>query len=183
MREPTRSPERARTTGRSPGFRRRSSSSFSAIRPTGPRRIGTSVITSVRGSSPKRAGIRFADELDHGLAHRLRGRARAMKKKSSSSSASAPSARGRPREREERQLARVDASGALDDQRARRLPVDRGQMNARHDAAVDEIGEHAARRRSAAAGRCRRRAGRDSRRPRGRARRRARARASTPRRR
>ena len=46
-------------------------------------------------------------------------------------------------DREERELARVDPAGALNDQRARRLPVDRGEMNARDDAAVDEIGEHA----------------------------------------
>ena len=68
----------------------------------------------------------------------------ATKKKSSSSSASAPERRARLVERDERQLAGVDPARALDDQRARRLPVDGGQVHARDDAAVDEIGEHAA---------------------------------------
>ena len=46
---------------------------------------------------------------------------------------------------EERRLAAVDPAGAANDEGARRLAVDRGQVDARRRVALDQVGEHAAR--------------------------------------
>ena len=134
MREPTRIPARARTTGALAGVQpalellvERGEADGAAAHRHERHHVGARVEAVARRDP-------LAHEVEHGVAHRLLLLLRDEEEVLVELDVRAER-RARVVGREERQLAGVDPARAPHDQRPRRLPVDRGQVDARHDAA------------------------------------------------